>query len=162
MTRIRNKRSELLHYFNSGTEQTPIWSLIGAGVSEMTESKNAQTEDVWDIDQEIGTTIHTGNKTSLSYDLSMVDNDTFNDLITAIHFDDTVGSTIKILSVLKLKTGTAPYRAKVANYNVVPGDGLGGAGGASLSASGTFNQDGSADFGTVTYTGETPVFSQGS
>lgn len=162
MPRIRNKRSELLHYFNSGTESVPVWELIGAGISEMTESKNAQTEDVWDIDQEVGTTIHTGNRTALSYDLSMVDNDAFNDLITSIHFNDTVGATVTILSILKLKTGTSPYQAKKATYNVLPTDGLGGAGGASLGASGSLSQDGNAVFGTATFSGTTPTFTQAS
>lgn len=48
-------REELLSYMNTGTAQAPVWSLIGAGFTDLTEALNPVTKDSHYIHQKTGT-----------------------------------------------------------------------------------------------------------
>ena len=50
------KRSQLAMFLNTGTKETPEWSLIGEGVTEQTINYNPQTSDEVYVHQDSGTT----------------------------------------------------------------------------------------------------------
>jgi hypothetical protein len=56
MTSSTVKRSQFMTFINTGTTQTPIWSLIGDGVTTGKISYNPQTTDEVYIHQDSGTT----------------------------------------------------------------------------------------------------------
>ena len=47
-------RYELLSYMNTGTKEAPVWSLIGEGFSDLTETLNPKTKDSHYIHQKSG------------------------------------------------------------------------------------------------------------
>ena len=50
------KRSLLATFLNTGTSESPTWSLIGDGVTEQTINYNPQTTDETYINQDSGDT----------------------------------------------------------------------------------------------------------
>lgn len=48
-------RNELLSFMNTGTKESPVWSLIGEGFSDLTENLNPKTKDSHYIHQVSGT-----------------------------------------------------------------------------------------------------------
>lgn len=160
--RQRERQENEALYYNSGTSETPVWERIGVGVSSATESANAQTEDVQDIDQNVGETVMVSLRPAYAYSMNRVVGDSFNDFIADIHFDQLVGQSCEILTVAHYAGATSPYKARRATFTVVQDAGASGEAGSMLVLSGNLNQAGQATLGTATYatSADAPVFTE--
>ena len=65
------KRSERRHYMNTGTQQTPVWSLIGEGFTAFTESKNPVSSQRRYIHESTKRTDVTGYAPEIDYELEV-------------------------------------------------------------------------------------------
>lgn len=86
------KRSEFRTFLNTGTTVTPIWSLIGAGVTTGAINYNPQTVEEVYIHQDSGTTEIQSYKPSMPVEATAIKGD------AAYDFVDTIRKSRKILT----------------------------------------------------------------
>ena len=68
------KRAERQHYMNTGTSSAPVWSLIGEGFTDFTESKNAVSYQRRYIHEATKRTDVTGYAPVIDYELEVYKN----------------------------------------------------------------------------------------
>ena len=147
MNRTRIKRSKLAHYMNVGGS---TFKRIGPGFSSFSKSLNPQTDDIHDIDTDIGETILNGYKPTYEYEFQAVSGDPICEKLREIHEKLIVGASVEILDVYLDDEGTdETFRASKARYNVIPSEGPGGASNEGISCSGQLSQSGELIFGTA-------------
>lgn len=85
-------REKILHYLNTGTVQSPTWSLINEGVSSLTTNFNPETEEEAYIADSAKTKTTTGLAVETTFDMNRVKGDAANDKIFALVWGRKVGT----------------------------------------------------------------------
>ena len=144
------KRAERQHYMNTGTAGSPVWSLIGEGFTDFTESKNAVSFQRRYIHEKTRRTDVTGYAPVIDYEMEVYTDNPVIEKIRAISDGEAVGDGAKV-DVLTVdlfdETSTAGvYRAVRRLYTVIPDES--GKGTDALCYSGTLKAVGDLEAGT--------------
>ena len=117
-------RTDRRHYINIGTEDAPVWSLIGEGFTEFTERKNAVRYRRRYIHENVYRTDVTGYAPAVDYELELCTDNPAAAYFRRIADEELVGrdAQIQICTVdLFDQAETAGVcRASVRTYTVVP------------------------------------------
>lgn len=126
-------REELLSYMNTGTAETPVWSLIGAGFTDLTEALNPVTKDSHYIHQKTGTSSIIGYAPTFTFAAELDKADPVATYIANIGRERKVGIACEtdIINVYTWVEGSAEgtmlaYRQHVAIKVDNSGSGVGG------------------------------------
>lgn len=152
MPTVKNKikRSLLATFLNTGTAETPVWSLIGDGVTEQTISYNPQTSDETYINQDSGETDVESYKPTISNPMTAIKGDDVFEFVDEIRINRKVLGECKtdILIVYLYKDAESGAYPAERNACGVQIDDFGGAGGESAKLNFTINLLGDATLGT--------------
>jgi len=123
-------RAERRHYLNTGTGENPVWSPIGEGFTEFTESKNAVSYGRRYIHETTRRTDVTGYAPVIDYEFEVYRGNAVIGVLREITDREFCGekAQVEVLTVdLFDETGTGGvYRAVRRRYSVIPdecGDG---------------------------------------
>lgn len=126
-------RDELLSYLNTGTKELPVWNLIGAGFTDLTEALNPKTKDSHYIHQKTGTSSVIGYAPTFTFAAEMDKGDPVSAFIANIGRERKVGASCEaeIINVYTWVNGTTEgtmlaYRQQVAIKVDNSGSGVGG------------------------------------
>jgi hypothetical protein len=124
------KRAERQHFMNTGSREAPVWSQIGEGFTQFTESKNAVSYQRRYIHESTKRTDVTGYAPVIDYELEVYSGNAVIDKIRTITDLELTGdeAKVEILSVDLFAEGETPgvYPAVKRQYSVIPdecGDG---------------------------------------
>lgn len=144
------KRSLIASFLNTGTAETPKYSLIGDGVTEQTISYNPQTSEETYIHQDSGNTDIESYKPTINNPMTAIKGDEVFEYVDDIRVKrkvlDEAVTDIVIVYLYKDATGSA-YPAE-KNRCAVQIDDFGGAGGESAKLNFTLNLQGDPIQGT--------------
>lgn len=157
MTEVR-KRYERIHYMNTGTTASPVWSLINIGVTAFDDSLEPQTEDTQYIADQNQTTIMTAYKPKFAYTAGYADTDLVCAKLYEIGADQLIGESVEIVTVDTWDVASGEYTARKGEYEVAPSKAGSGDPGAMLTMEGELNQKGDIVKGTFNLT--TKVFTE--
>ncbi len=152
------KRSKLAVFLNTApTAETPVWSLIGDGVTEMTIAYNPQTSEVTYVHEDSGTTDVESYKPTIAAPMTAIAGDEVFEFVDGIRRARKVmGDCLtQCLIVYLYKDGTSGAYPAEKNDCAVQIDDFGGAGGESAKLNFTLNLQGDAVQGTFNPTGKT-------
>ena len=90
------KRAERQHYMNTGTSTAPVWSLIGEGFTDFTESKNAVSYQRRYIHEATKRTDVTGYAPVIDYELEVYKNNPVIEKIRKITDLELTGDEAKV------------------------------------------------------------------
>lgn len=144
------KRSLLATFLNTGTSESPTWSLIGDGVTEQTINYNPQTTDETYINQDSGDTDVESYKPTIPNNMTAIKGDEVFEYIDDIRINRKVlgDATTDILIVYLYKEATSGAYPAEKNRCGIQIDDFGGAGGESAKLNFTVNLQGDATHGT--------------
>lgn len=144
------KRSLLATFLNTGTSESPTWSLIGDGVTEQTINYNPQTTDETYINQDSGDTDVESYKPTVPNNMTAIKGDEVFEYIDDIRINRKVlgDATTDILIVYLYKEATSGAYPAEKNRCSIQIDDFGGAGGESAKLNFTVNLQGDATHGT--------------
>lgn len=159
MTRLVN-RSELKSYMNTGTTETPVWSLIGEGFTALSENKNPKTYARRYVHENFDRTDVMGYAPSIPFTADVYEDDPVMNKIREIYDSEAVGTDaqVEILSVREYEYETETptvFEAIKRTYSTVcdkMGDGTD-----ALQIGGTFYAVGEMTEGTFTSGTFTPA-----
>ena len=135
---------DVLFYANTSANATPLWSLIGKGVSSFDGASNPETEDVQYINEKTKTTTTKSLTPSYTMAMDVIHGDAFNDYMYDLAKAQKINQKVDICRV-ELKnpgTGSDHYRAQKATYGITVDSFDGGAGGEKVQVGATFSQEG--------------------
>ena len=141
-------REDLLSFMATGTAESPVWSLIGEGFSDLTESLNPKTKDSHYIHQNSGTSSVIGYAPSFAFTAELDKADPVTTFVANIGRERKVGADCEtdIINVYTWMNGATEgtlvaYRQHVA----IKVDNSGsGAGGDAMALTGSFMYKGDA------------------
>lgn len=143
----RNKRQS---YMNTGTVNSPAYSLIGEGFTSLAESKNPSEYSRHYVHEATERTDVTGYAPSIAYALDVYSDDPCIQKIIEITDKEEVGAAAQVevvnVNLFEPGTTTGTYVAYKRSYAVVPGNV--GEGTDALNYTGTFKAVGDAIKGT--------------
>lgn len=144
------KRSKFAAFLNTGTGETPTWSLIGDGVTSMTISYNPQTSDETYINQDSGTTDVESYKPTSAVPMTAIQGDPVFDYVDALRKKRAVLNDARtdICLVYLYETETTGAYPAEKNTCSIQIDDFGGEGGGSNVINFTVNFVGDAVDGT--------------
>lgn len=144
------KRSKFAAFLNTGTGETPTWSLIGDGVTSMTISYNPQTSDETYINQDSGITDVESYKPTSAVPMTAIQGDPVFDYVDALRKKRAVLNDARtdICLVYLYETETTGAYPAEKNTCSIQIDGFGGEGGGSNVINFTVNFVGDAVDGT--------------
>ena len=162
MTRVAGNvmKFDVLFYANTSSNATPVWSLIGKGVSSFDGASNPETEDVQYINEKTKTTTTKSLTPSYTMAMDVIHGDAFNDFMYDLALDQKINQKIDICRV-ELKnpgTGSDHYRAQKATYGITVDSFDGGAGGDKVTVGATFAQEGAVVDGDFVITSSSESF----
>jgi len=118
------KRAERQHFMNTGSADSPVWSRIGEGFTEFTESKNAVSYQRRYIHEATKRTDVTGYAPVIDYELEVYSGNAVIDRIRTITDLELTGedAKVEILSVDTFEETDTPgiYPAVKRLYSVIP------------------------------------------
>lgn len=149
-------RSKLVHLLNTGTIESPVWSFINEGVTELTENFNADTNTLQYVGEEQSTTYTRKYAPNISLSAVVVSGDPVNEWIQTQINTLPVGSAANTqyirFNILDKVTGQDnSYKAYMRGATIAV-DSIGGSAGEEIGMSLTLNGTGSQVEGTVTMT----------
>jgi hypothetical protein len=145
---MERARYEKLHYMNLGTVAAPRYELINEGITDFTESQNAQVESSHYIGAKVATQRTRSLQPSFAYAGLLNDEDPVSKRLYEIGANQEVNVKVKIAHVDTWGTDKTKLVARLATYNVIPENPGSGAGGEDLGISGTLSQVGEITIGT--------------
>lgn len=117
-------RAERKHYLNTGTGDSPVWSLIGEGFTEFMESKNAVSYGRRYIHEATKRTDVTGYAPVIDYEFEVYRGNAVIEVLREITDREMCGdrAQVDVLTVDMFdETGTSGvYRAIRRRYSVIP------------------------------------------
>ena len=117
-------RAQLAHYMNTGAEGTPTYSRIGEGVTDFTESKNAQEYTRQYIDDQSETTDVVGYSPSVAYSADIYTDDPVCQKLVAVTDGELVGNAAQVDVVTaneyEIEGEATTCTAYKRTYSVVP------------------------------------------
>ena len=141
-------RYEKLHYMNLGTVSSPKYELINEGITDFTESQNAQVEGSHYIGNKVATQRTRSLQPSFAYTGLLNDEDAVSKRLYEIGANQELNVKVKIVHVDTWGTDKTKLVARLGTYNVIPENPGSGAGGENLGISGTLSQVGELAIGT--------------
>lgn len=118
------KRMDREHYINIGTQASPVWSRVGEGFTEFTESKNPVSTQRRYIHEATKRTDVTGYAPEIDYEFELFGANAAADILRTVSDNELTGDDAKIelLTVNRFEeTETSGvYRAYLREYAVVP------------------------------------------
>jgi hypothetical protein len=153
------KRSDVKHFLNTGTTETPVWSLIGEGVTTGAIEYNPQTVEEIYIHQDSGTTLIESYKPTMPVEATAVAGDAAFDYIDGLRqtravLDEAKGEVVNVWLYETETTGTWPAEKQAVNISI---ESFGGDGGKSAKVNYTLNYVGDPVIGTFNPTTKTFV-----
>ncbi len=144
------KRSQVAIFLNTGTVETPTWSLIGDGVTDQTINYNPQTSDEVYVHQDSGNTNVESYKPTIPTPMTAIKGDAVFDFV------DTIRKNRKVLSdaesevciVYLYETPTSSAYPAEKNACSIQIDDFGGPGGESAKINFTINLNGDPVIGS--------------
>lgn len=157
MTAEKVKRSKVAIFLNTGTSTTPVYSLIGEGVTEQTINYNPQTSEETYINQDSGTTSIESYKPTIPTPMTALSGDAVFDFVDNIRVSRAVLSDAEadLVIVYLYKSATAGKYPAEKNACSIQIDDFGGPGGESAKINFTLNLIGDAVQGTFDPTAKT-------
>ena len=152
---------DVLFYANISADTTPLWKLIGKGVSSFDGASNPETEDVQYINEKTKTTTTKSLTPSYTMSMDVIHGDAFNDYMYEMALAQKTNQKVEICRV-ELKnpgTGTNEYRAQKGTYGITVDSFDGGAGGDKVTVGATFAQEGEVVDGDFDITAGSESFS---
>lgn len=150
MTSTSVKRSQFKTFLNTGTSETPVWSLIGDGITTGAINYNPQTEEEVYIHEDSGTTLISSYKPTLPIEATAKAGDAAFDYVDGLRQSRAVLGSAQgeIVNVWLYETPTGEaYPAEKQNVNIQI-DSFGGDGGQSAKINYTLNFMGDPTIGT--------------
>lgn len=143
-------REVLRHYFNTGTLSTPVWVLLGDGITSLSEEFNPESDTKQYINQSNGTTAIKSYTPSMSIEKEYVRDDALQDWINGkIRLLPTGGNAIsEYVRVNIAETGAGGAYPAVKRKCSYQFDSLGGDAGSELMNSMTLGGIGDGILGT--------------
>ena len=124
------KRADRQHYMNTGTKEIPVWSLIGEGFTEFTESKNAVSYQRRYIHEATKRTDITGYAPEIDYELEVYSDNPVIGKLRLITDREMTGEDAKVevicVDLFDETENAGIYNAVKREYSVIPdecGDG---------------------------------------
>lgn len=145
---------DVLFYANISTNSTPLWALIGKGVSSFDGSSNPETEDTQYINEKTKTTVTKSLTPTYTMSMDVIHGDAFNDFMYEMALAQKTNQKIELCRV-ELKnpgTGTDHYRAQKGKYGITIDSFDGGAGGDKITVGASFAQEGAVEDGDFVIT----------
>lgn len=109
-------RSKIVHYLDTGTTGSPVWSLINEGVSSLTTNFNPEWEEEAYIADTAKTKYTSGLAVETTFDMNRVKGDTANDKIFALVWGRKIGTDAE-LELLTVNMAATP--ANTDNYPAI-------------------------------------------
>lgn len=147
---MKIKRSQIACFLNTGTTQTPVWSLIGDGVTEQTIAYNPQTSETVYINQDSGNVDVESYKVTIPTPMTAISGDAVFDYVDDLRKSRAVltAAETQVCIVYLYETATAgAYPAEKNNCSIQIDD-FGGPGGESAKINFTLNLNGNPTVGT--------------
>jgi len=117
-------RADRRHYLNIGTEDAPVWSLIGEGFTEFTERKNAVRYRRRYIHESVSRTDVTGYAPTVEYELELSTDNPAAERLRRIADRELLGrdAWVQICTVdlFAQPEAAGVCRAAVRTYSVIP------------------------------------------
>lgn len=147
---------DVVYYLNTGTAQTPVWSLINTGFTTYEGSLNPETEEKQYIGDKQKTTKTKSLSPSYAFQGDAIYGDVVNDYFYDMGRDQEINKTVEIVRV-ELKN---PYLdgkcfAQRGTYGITMDTFDTGVGGETLGYAGTLRQEGDLKAGLFTLTSKT-------
>lgn len=157
-------RYERIARLNTGTAQSPVWSLMGTGFESLDDARNANVDSTQYVSDVSATNTVTGYSPELSFDGTVIKDDAVVEKLRAIGLAEATGAAAEVEIVeydlweVSAVDGTVPARKRTMTVVM---DSVGtGAGGEKLGFSGTLQAKGDAVDGT--YDTDTNTFVEAS
>jgi hypothetical protein len=141
-------RYEKLHYMNLGTASAPKYELINEGITDFTESQNAQVEASHYIGNKVATQRTRSLQPSFAYAGLLNDEDVVSKRLYEIGANQELNVKVKIVHVDTWGADKTKLMARLGTYNIIPENPGSGSGGEDLGISGTLSQIGELVVGT--------------
>jgi hypothetical protein len=141
-------RYEKLHYMNLGSVSSPKYELINEGITDFTESQNAQVEASHYIGNKVATQRTRSLQPSFAYAGLLNDEDAVSKRLYEIGANQELNVKVKIAHVDTWGTDKTKLIARLGTYNIIPENPGSGSGGEDLGISGTMSQVGELVVGT--------------
>jgi hypothetical protein len=156
-TPVAIKRSQIKHFLNTGTVETPEWSVIGKGITTGAIEYNPSTVEETYIDEDSGTTMIEGYKPTMPIEGTGMAGDPAFDYLDNLRIERAVlgGAQGEVVNVWLYKTevtGSWPAERQAVNISWAN---FGGEGGKKASFSATLNYVGDPVPGTFNPTTKT-------
>lgn len=118
------KRADRQHYMNTGTTESPIWSLIGEGFTEFMETKNPINYSRRYIHEITKRTDVTGYAPEIDYELEVYAGNAVIDKIRLITDRELVGEEARVdiiaVDLFDVTSTEGVYHAVKRTYSVIP------------------------------------------
>jgi hypothetical protein len=145
---MERARYEKLHYMNLGTAAVPKYELINEGITDFTESQNAQVDASHYIGNKVATQRTRSLQPSFSYAGLLNGEDAVSKRLYEIGANQELNVKVKIVHVDTWGTDKTKLVARMGTYTVIPENPGSGSGGEDLGISGTLSQAGELVIGT--------------
>lgn len=144
------KRSQIACFLNTGTSETPVWSLIGEGVTEQTIAYNPQTSETVYINQDSGNVDVESYKPTIPTPMIAISGDEVFDFVDELRKSRAVLSDAEseVCIVYLYETPTTGAYPAEKNACSIQIDDFGGPGGESAKINFTLNLNGNPTVGT--------------
>ena len=141
MASVSVKRSQFKTFLNTGTSETPVWSLVGDGITTGTINYNPQTSEEVYIHQDSGTTMIDSYKPVLPIEATAKAGDAAFDFVDNLRQTRAVlgaaqGEVVNVWLYETAVAGAYPAERQQVNIQI---DSFGGDGGASAKINYTLN-----------------------
>lgn len=157
MPEVKVKRSQLAAFLNTGTTETPVWSLIGKGVTGQTIGYNPQTNTEQYIHEDSATTSVDSYQVNIPTPQTAYAGDPVFDYVDNLRQQRAIGTDAETDVLIVYLYTQSPYKAEKCRAAIQIDD-FGGDGGASVVLNYTINLNGDPELGTVVITDGVPVF----
>jgi hypothetical protein len=145
---MERARYEKLHYMNLGTEAAPKYELINEGITDFTESQNAQSDTRQYIGEKTASQRVRSLQPSFAYAGLLNDEDLVSKKLYEIGSNQEMNVKVKIVHVDTWGPDKTKLVARKGVYAVIPENPGSGSGGEDLGISGTLSQTGEIEIGT--------------
>lgn len=146
------KRSQFLTYLNTGTSSTPIWSILGVGITEYGISFNPQVDTEKWIIEDNARNDHSSNQKQASVSQKCYKGDAVFEFVNAGR--DKLNYKAQVLDIDRWNGNGSSYPATVSDVIITITNYMG----EDASIEYDIYYDGDATVGTVSFSGTTPTF----
>lgn len=151
MSKQKIKRSKFAVFLNTATTKTtPVWSLVGDGISEMSIAYNPQTSEVTYVNQNSGTTSVESYKPTIAAPMTAIAGDEVFEYVDGLRMkravlDECITDCLLVYLYKDGEMGAYPAERNMCSVQI---DDFGGVGGETAKLNFTVNLQGDAVSGT--------------